>query len=52
MKKQEDGFLGTLFSPLAASVLETVIFSVVKGITGKGVMIAERGYYKTMNKNF
>ena len=34
IKKQEGRFLGALFAPLAASVVEPVICSVVKGISG------------------
>ena len=32
IKKQEDGFLGALLAPIAASLVQTVISSVVKGI--------------------
>ena len=38
--------------PLAASLVEPVISSVVKGITGRGIMRAGRGYYNYMNKKF
>ena len=37
IKKQEGVFLGALFAPLAASLVQPVIFSVVKGISGGGV---------------
>ena len=37
IKKQEDGFCGTLLEPLAASLVQSVISSVVKGIRGRGV---------------
>ena len=44
IKKQAGGFLGALLAPLAASLLQLVISSVVKGINGRGVRRAERGY--------
>ena len=37
-------FLGTLFAPLAVSLVQPVISSVVKGISGRGVRRAGRGY--------
>ena len=37
IKKQEDGFLGALLAPLAASLVQPVISSVVKSISGRGV---------------
>ena len=46
MKKQEGRFLG---APLAASIVQPVISSVVIGITGRGVRRTGRGY---MDKNF
>ena len=49
IKKQEDGFLGALLAPLAASLVQPVISSVVKGISGRGVRRAGKGY---MVKNF
>ena len=49
IKKQEGGFLRALLAPLAASLVQPVIFSVVKSISGKGVRRARRGY---MDKNF
>ena len=52
IKKQECGFPDTLLAPLAASVVQSVIFPMVKGITGRGVMTAGRGYYNNMDKNF
>ena len=48
-KKQEGGFLGALLAPLAASLVQPVISSVVKGIRGRGVRRAKRGY---MDKKF
>ena len=36
IKKQEGGFLGSLFAPLAAQLVQPVISSVVKGISGRG----------------
>ena len=44
IKKQAGGFLGALLAPLAVSLLQLVISSVVKGINGRGVRRAERGY--------
>ena len=49
LKKQEGGFLGLLWGPLAASMVQPVISSVVKGTTGSEVKRAGRGY---MNKIF
>ena len=49
MKNQECGFLLALLAPLAASVVQPVISSVVKGISGRGVKRAGRGY---INKTF
>ena len=48
-KKQGGGSLGTLLAPLAASVVQPVISSVVKGINERGVKRTGRGY---MDKNF
>ena len=36
-EKKEGGFLGALLAPLAASLVQPVISSVVKGISGRGV---------------
>ena len=47
--KQECGFLGALKTPLAASLLKPVTFSVVKGIKWNKTKRAARGY---MNKCF
>ena len=49
IKKQEGGFLGALLAPLAASLVQPVISSVVKIISGRGARRAGRGY---MDKNF
>ena len=49
IKKQESRFLGALLAPLAASLVQPVVSSVVKGISGRGVRRAGRGY---MDKNF
>ena len=43
-KKHEGGFLGALLAPLAAQLVQPVIYSVVKGILGRGVRRAERRY--------
>ena len=48
-KKQEGGFLPAFLGPLAASLVQLVLSSVVKGISGRGVRRAGKGY---MNKNF
>ena len=44
IKKQEHRFLGALLAPLAVSLVQPVISSVVKGIRGRGVRRAGRGY--------
>ena len=48
-KTQECGFLRALLAPLAASLVQPVISSVVKGISGRGVRRAGRGF---INKKF
>ena len=47
--KKEDGFYRSLITPSAASLLQPVIPSVVKGISGRRVRRAAGGY---MNKDF
>ena len=47
IKKQGQGFLGTFLESLAASIVQPVISSVIKGISGSGR--SGRGY---MTKNF
>ena len=49
IKKQEDRFLRVLLAPSAASLVQPVISSVVKGISVRGVRRAGRGY---MDNNF
>ena len=49
IKKQEGGIFGTLLAPLAASLVQPVVSSVVKGTSGRGVRRAGRGY---MVENF
>ena len=49
IKKQEGEFLGALLAPFAASLVQPVIASGVKGRSGRGVRRAGRGY---MNKTF
>ena len=49
IKKQEGGFLGALLAPLTTSLVQPVISSVGKGISGKGVRKAGKEY---INKNF
>ena len=44
IKKQEHRFLGALLAPLAVSLVQPVISSVVKDIRGRGVRRAGRGY--------
>ena len=46
IKKQEGGFLGDLLAPLAASIKQSVISSIIKGVSGRGVRRAGRGYMK------
>ena len=43
-KNPEGWFLGSLLAGLAASLVQPVIFSVVKRISGRGVRRAEKGY--------
>ena len=45
-KKQEVECLGSVLTPLAASLVQPRISSVVNGITGRGVRRAGRGYDK------
>ena len=47
--KQEDGFLGALLAPSAVSIVQPLISSIVKSISGRSVKRAGRGY---MNKHF
>ena len=49
IKKQEVGFFWALLAPLVNSIMQPVISSVVKDISGRGVRKARRRY---MNKNF
>ena len=49
IKKQDGEFLGALLAPLAASLVQPIISSIVKGINGRGVRRAGRGY---MDKSF
>ena len=49
IKKQEGRFLGALLAPIAASSVQPVISSEVKGINGIGVRRSGRGY---TNENF
>ena len=48
IEKQEGGFLEGFLAPLVASLVQLVISSVVKGVSGRGVRRAERRY---MDKN-
>ena len=49
IQKQEGGFFGALVAPLAASIVQPMVSSVMKAISEWGVRRAGRGY---MNKNF
>ena len=44
IKTQEGAFLRALLAPLAASLVQPVFSSVIKGISGRGVGKAGRGY--------
>ena len=44
IKKQEGRFFPALLGSLAASLVQPVILSVVKGISGRGVRRAGKGY--------
>ena len=43
IKKQGGGFLDTILAPLAVSLVEPMISSVIKGISGRGFRIAGKG---------
>ena len=43
-KKHKGGLLGALFAPFAASIVQSMISSVVKGISRRGVRRAGRAY--------
>ena len=49
IKKQEGRYISELLAPLAASVVQPLISSVVKGINRRDVRRGGRGY---VNKNF
>ena len=49
LPKQEGGFLGVLLAPLASSLVQPVISSVVKSISWRGVRREGKEY---MDKNF
>ena len=51
-KNQERGFLNALLAPLAPSLLQLVMSSVVKGINGTGARRGGRGYYNNIDKIF
>ena len=50
-KKEEGNFLGVVLAPLTASLLETVISSVVKGVSEIRIMSVERGNNKTLKSS-
>ena len=43
-KKQKDGFFWALLAPLATSLVQPVISSVVKGLSERGVRTAGKGH--------
>ena len=45
IKKREGGFLPALLAPLAASLVQLVISSVVKSISGRGVRRGRKRIY-------
>ena len=47
--KYKKRFLWALLAPLAASLVQPVVSSVIKGISGRGFRRAGRGY---VDKNF
>ena len=49
IKKQEDGFVGTLLTPLVTLLMQQEVSSVVKVINGRGVRRAGRRY---LDKHF
>ena len=48
IKRQESGFLPALLASLTASLVQPVISSGVKGISGKGIRKGERVYMYKM----
>ena len=50
-KKEEGNFLGVVLAPLTASLLETVISSVVKGVSEIRIMSVERGNNKILKSS-
>ena len=50
-KKEEGNFLGVVLAPLTASLLETVISSVVKGVSEIRTMSVERGNNKILKSS-
>ena len=49
IKKEEGEFFGALLAPSVTSLVQPVISSVVKGISGRGLRRTRRGY---MDKKF
>ena len=49
IKKKECGFLGDFLAPLAALIVQPVISSIVKGVSGTGIRRAGTRY---MNNSF
>ena len=50
-KKEEGNFLGVVLAPLTASLLETVISSVIKGVSEIRIMSVERGNNKILKSS-
>ena len=47
-KKKKEGFLEALLALLATSIVQPIISSVVKGVSGRGFRKAGRGYMNTI----
>ena len=47
-KKKKEGFLEALLALLATSMVQPIISSVVKGVSGRGFRRAGRGYMNTI----
>ena len=47
-KKKKEGFLEALLALLATSIVQPIISSVVKGVSGRGFRRAGRGYMNTI----
>ena len=47
-KKKKEGFLEALLALLATSIVQPIISSVVKGVSGRGFRKAGKGYMNTI----